>query len=54
VLVGVGCVYGYDAVGSFERSKYMTEGSGVSLIQPLLDNQVRDVFCCHVEGWAVV
>jgi 20S proteasome subunit beta 6 len=38
---GVGCVYGYDAVGSFERSKYMTEGSGVSLIQPLLDNQVK-------------
>ena len=38
---GVGCVYGYDAVGSFERSKYVTEGSGVSLIQPLLDNQVK-------------
>jgi 20S proteasome alpha/beta subunit len=37
---GVGCVYGYDAVGSFERAKYVSEGSGVSLVQPLLDNQV--------------
>ena len=37
---GKGCVYGYDAVGSFERGTYITEGSGVSLIQPLLDNQV--------------
>lgn len=37
---GVGCVYGYDAVGSFERAKYVSEGSGVALVQPLLDNQV--------------
>jgi len=37
---GKGCVYGYDAVGSFERGTYICEGSGVSLLQPLLDNQV--------------
>ena len=39
---GVGCVYGYDAVGSFERSTCGVQGSGVSLIQPVLDNQ-RDL-----------
>jgi len=38
---GVGCVYGYDAVGSFERSKYVVEGSGTALMMPLLDNQVK-------------
>mgnify|MGYP002841645404 CR=1 FL=1 len=38
---GKGCVYGYDAVGSFERGTYICEGSGVSLLQPLLDNQLE-------------
>eukprot|EP01120_Amphizonella_sp_Union-15-10_P016113 TRINITY_DN8399_c0_g1_i1.p1 TRINITY_DN8399_c0_g1~~TRINITY_DN8399_c0_g1_i1.p1 ORF type:complete len:259 (+),score=55.96 TRINITY_DN8399_c0_g1_i1:42-779(+) len=37
---GKGCVYGYDAVGSFERGYYACAGSGHELIQPLLDNQI--------------
>jgi len=37
---GVGCVFSYDAVGSFERVTYASSGSGQTLIQPFLDNQV--------------
>eukprot|EP00741_Cyanophora_paradoxa_P008536 tig00001339_g8261.t1 len=37
---GVGAVYGYDAIGSFERLKYGCSGSGNALIQPILDNQL--------------
>jgi len=37
---GVGCVFSYDAVGSFERVNYASSGTGQTLIQPFLDNQV--------------
>lgn len=37
---GEGVVYGYDAIGSFERMKYCVEGSASSLITSILDNQV--------------
>lgn len=45
VLAGVdaegrGAVYTYDAVGSFERTKYACQGSGQKLIIPYLDNVV--------------
>lgn len=38
--VGVGAVYSFDPVGSFEREPFRAGGSGASLIQPFLDNQV--------------
>eukprot|EP00457_Paulinella_chromatophora_P015066 gb/GEZN01015604.1/.p1 GENE.gb/GEZN01015604.1/~~gb/GEZN01015604.1/.p1 ORF type:complete len:229 (-),score=28.74 gb/GEZN01015604.1/:145-831(-) len=37
---GVGAVYGYDAVGSFERVPYVVTGSASALITSILDNQV--------------
>ncbi|MDP2438326.1 MAG: proteasome subunit beta [archaeon] len=37
---GNGCVFSYDAVGSVELSPYSSSGTGSSLIQPLLDNQI--------------
>ena len=45
LLVGVddegkGAVYGYDAIGSFERMEHGSQGSGKSLVQSILDNQV--------------
>merc|ERR1711991_1121537 len=37
---GEGFVFGYDAVGNFEKVKWTANGSGQSLMMPLLDNQV--------------
>merc|ERR1712060_222513 len=38
---GKGAVFAYDAVGSYERTPYMAQGSGKSLIMPVLDNQLK-------------
>ncbi|GMH42034.1 hypothetical protein BSKO_09953 [Bryopsis sp. KO-2023] len=38
---GVGAVYNYDAVGSCQRVGYSCSGSGESLIQPVMDNQLK-------------
>lgn len=40
---GVGAVYSFDPVGSFERECYRAGGSAAALIQPFLDNQVYTV-----------
>jgi 20S proteasome subunit beta 6 len=37
---GVGAVYGYDAIGSFQRLTQGSQGSGRQLVQSILDNQV--------------
>ncbi|KOM31654.1 hypothetical protein LR48_Vigan01g120900 [Vigna angularis] len=36
-----GCVFTYDAVGSYERVGYSSQGSGSTLIMPFLDNQLK-------------
>ncbi|XP_073064956.1 proteasome subunit beta type-1-like [Primulina eburnea] len=38
---GKGCVFTYDAVGSYERVGYSSQGSGAALITPFLDNQLK-------------
>eukprot|EP00897_Mesotaenium_endlicherianum_P000112 jgi/Mesen1/10100/ME000074S09438 len=38
---GRGCVYSYDAVGSYERSGYSAQGTGQELVIPTLDNQLK-------------
>jgi 20S proteasome subunit beta 6 len=38
---GKGAVYGYDAIGSFERIPYGVTGSASALITSILDNQVE-------------
>ena len=38
---GRGAVYGYDAIGSFERIPYGVTGSASALITSILDNQVE-------------
>jgi len=37
---GFGCVFSYDAVGSFERVRYSASGTGQTLVMPFLDNQI--------------
>jgi 20S proteasome subunit beta 6 len=39
---GVGAVYHYDAIGSFERTPYTTSGSGSSLVMSVLDCRLLD------------
>jgi 20S proteasome subunit beta 6 len=39
-LTQQGCVFTYDAVGSFERVEYAAQGAGQKLIIPLLDDLI--------------
>ena len=36
---GAGAVWGYDAIGSFDKLTYGCQGTGTSMASPLLDNQ---------------
>ncbi|KAM9973239.1 hypothetical protein ACTFIR_012615 [Dictyostelium discoideum] len=47
---GEGWIWTYDAVGSHERVKYSSQGSGNQLVIPLLDNQVAKFNQQIVEG----
>merc|ERR1719174_83855 len=38
---GKGCVYTYDAIGSYERVGYSCQGTGRALIESVLDNQLK-------------
>ncbi|MQL95449.1 hypothetical protein Taro_028115 [Colocasia esculenta] len=38
---GKGCVFTYDAVGSYERVGYSAQGTGSTLVIPVLDNQLK-------------
>ena len=40
---GKGCVYTYDAIGSYERSGYSVQGTGQGLVVPVLDSQLKAV-----------
>lgn len=35
---GKGCVFGYDAIGSYDVLTYGVQGSGSEMAAPLLDN----------------
>ena len=39
-----GLVYGYDPVGSYDSQPYGALGTAGPLLQPLLDNQVGNIF----------
>lgn len=41
LLAGHGWSYGYDAIGSHEKIRAVCSGTGQSLLQPVLDNQVE-------------
>jgi hypothetical protein len=47
---GEGFVFGYDAVGNFEKIKWTANGSGQQLLMPLLDNQVLQAMLEFVVG----
>ncbi|XP_020393836.1 proteasome subunit beta type-1 [Zea mays] len=38
---GKGCVFAYDAVGSYERTIYSAQGTRSTLIMPVLNNQLK-------------
>ena len=41
LVLGEGWSYGYDAIGSHERVRAVCSGTGQTLLQPVLDNQVE-------------
>lgn len=41
LFAGEGWAYGYDAIGSHEKVSAVCSGTGQTLIQPVLDNQIE-------------
>ena len=39
-MIGEGVCFSYDAVGSFEKVKYSSSGTGHELVQSIIDSQV--------------
>jgi len=42
-VIGKGCVFTYDAVGSYERVGYGAQGTGGTLMMLFLDNQLKSL-----------
>lgn len=43
---GSGWIYSYDPIGNVEKCKFRAGGSSGVLLQPLLDNQVGEIYQC--------
>lgn len=43
-------MYGYDAVGSFEKKKITCNGAATMMMTPVFDNQVRGLQAAELEG----
>jgi len=51
---GAGSVWGYDAIGSYERVPYVVNGSGSALATSILDNQVLPIgHLQQVQAWTL-
>jgi len=50
---GKGAVYGYDAVGSFQRVPVVCQGTGHELIQPVVDNQIDRKHQAGKDRWDI-
>ncbi|CAD6245827.1 unnamed protein product [Miscanthus lutarioriparius] len=46
---GKGCVFTYDAVGSYERTGYSAQGTGSALMMPVLDNQLKSLVLSYCQ-----
>lgn len=60
IVAGIGKVYVYDAIGSYEAVQAATAGTGRELLQPILDRRVSnncsiaEAIDCLVEGYRSV
>ena len=50
---GKGAVYGYDAVGSFQRVPVVCQGTGHELIQPVVDSQIDRKHQVGKDRWDI-
>lgn len=50
---GKGAVYGYDAVGSFQRVPVVCQGTGHELMQPVVDSQIDRKHQAGKDRWEI-